>query len=528
MSYVYRFFDRTSGAHFYTQSRDERNQVIATMPTLRYEGVGFGNPTAILETAPVGVWRFYRLDNGTHFYTASEAERDALIGGMGGTYRYEGMGFTAAATATATSPQAVYRFYDAARGVHFYTANEAEREYVGRNMGNYAYEGVAFHTQAPPAPPSTAGAEGAFDAAWYLSAYGDVRDAVNAGAMTALEHYRTYGRAEGRLPAAPPELAGDDTRNGVSSAPGFGDTVNGGAGNDVMEGGEGDDFLFGETGNDVLSGAQADDLNGGDGDDDYFVTAPSVRVVEGAGGGTDTVWVSTTGYAIPANVEYLRLNPLNSWVTPDTRVTLTGGAGADWIGQAPVVITGTQLPQWVGVWGGAGNDTLNGGGGGATVYGEEGDDHLAANLWIGYRLANTLQSGDDTLDGGAGDDTIMAGSGNDRLTGGTGRDRFVFDLATPTATNYWTGESWVALQGTSRITDFTPGEDSIAFLGSVLTAQQIADRFTDAESLPGLPGGAVASFTGADFTAPTSTIAFTVRLDGIGRAQLSASSFAVS
>jgi hypothetical protein len=44
-----------------------------------------------------------------------------------------------------------------------------------------------------------------FDADWYLAVYPDIAEAVEAGRFaSAWAHYKDFGRAEGRLPMAPP------------------------------------------------------------------------------------------------------------------------------------------------------------------------------------------------------------------------------------------------------------------------------------------------------------------------------------
>jgi len=94
------------------------------------------------------------------------------------------------------------------------------------------------------------------------------------------------------------------------------------------------------------------------------------------------------------------------------------------------------------VFGKAGDDTVNIGGGNDVIDGGVGDDILK-----GEAGKDMLEggSGDDILDGGSGDDTLSGGEdddiliggvgndeltgggGTDQLTGGMGADRFVFD-----------------------------------------------------------------------------------------------------
>ena len=73
------------------------------------------------------------------------------------------------------------------------------------------------------------------------------------------------------------------------------------------------------------------------------------------------------------------------------------------------------------LFGGAGNDTLTGGGNKDLLSGDDGNDKL-----VGGGGNDELSGGDgnDNLDGGAGNDTLGGGLGNDVLVGGIGNDIF--------------------------------------------------------------------------------------------------------
>ncbi|MHC5541535.1 calcium-binding protein, partial [Singulisphaera rosea] len=117
-------------------------------------------------------------------------------------------------------------------------------------------------------------------------------------------------------------------------------------------------------------------------------------------------------YTMPASVEVFRI---------------AGRQGDD---RVKVDSTFTQRME---IDGGAGNDTLIGGGGLNTMWGDEGDD-----LLIGGKATNELHGGDgkDTLLGGAGadalfgeteDDILVGGGGSDFLYGGDGNDFIIGD-----------------------------------------------------------------------------------------------------
>jgi Ca2+-binding RTX toxin-like protein len=148
------------------------------------------------------------------------------------------------------------------------------------------------------------------------------------------------------------------------------ETIDAGAGNDVIVAGDGNDRLLGGNGDDILSGGLGQDtMLGGLGDDIYIVDDVGDVVTEGASEGTDTVTSSNVS------------------------INFTGSA---WDNLDNIVLFGTQ--------------NLN-----AT----------------GNILANSItgNAGNNTLDGGAGNDTLIGGAGADMLTGGADSDVFILSTA---------------------------------------------------------------------------------------------------
>ncbi len=101
----------------------------------------------------------------------------------------------------------------------------------------------------------------------------------------------------------------------------------------------------------------------------------------------------------------------------DIPVTLTGGAGSDFLeaGTASATLNGGAGNDQL--WGGPGNDTLNGGGG---------DDILIGDQSTLGALPSSPPSDTDTLNGGDGNDTLYPSSGPNQVSGGAGIDQVVY------------------------------------------------------------------------------------------------------
>jgi subtilisin-like proprotein convertase family protein len=139
---VYRFYNTTTGTHFYTASEDER-QAVAQFPGFNIEGVAF---YAFASNGPgrSAVYRFFDTATGTHFYTVSEAERDGIIARVP-SYHYEGVVYYANVSPVAGS-SAVFRFFNTLTGTHFYTASQVERDTVIATARYFTYEGIVYYT----------------------------------------------------------------------------------------------------------------------------------------------------------------------------------------------------------------------------------------------------------------------------------------------------------------------------------------------------------------------------------------------
>ena len=104
-----------------------------------------GSSANVADLAPV--YRFWSDKLGTHFYTISEAEKDALIRDYPDTWTFEGIVFYAYPPERApVGSKPVYHFWSANLNRHFYTINEAERQkLIDEYSQTWTAEGVAWY-----------------------------------------------------------------------------------------------------------------------------------------------------------------------------------------------------------------------------------------------------------------------------------------------------------------------------------------------------------------------------------------------
>jgi len=297
---VYRFYNTQTSAHFFTSSLSERTTIFETLPNFNYEGIAWTVDETDLSASDN--YRFYNNNSGAHFYTASASEAQSVRDNLSNFTYEEGAGFPVSRSSLGLQSHPVYRFYRYDTDSHFYTASSAERDHIINELPtHYAYEGIGWYTAAEATPAEQAADQEdieqiyAFDENWYLTAYPDVAAAVAAGLTTAEAHFQNFGILEGRLGTDRASLQGDDSITESNSL----------VSEEIANGGSGDDYInvetirtFGETGNDTLRGSG--ELVGGPGDDVYF----GQNVTETADGGFDMVHLGGSEYS-PFPVIYL-------------------------------------------------------------------------------------------------------------------------------------------------------------------------------------------------------------------------------
>jgi Ca2+-binding RTX toxin-like protein len=205
---------------------------------------------------------------------------------------------------------------------------------------------------------------------------------------------------------------GDDSDDDTMTGGEGNDTVVGMADDDSLSGGNGDDLLFGDyIGEDVLNY-----FRGGLVSDDTVWTLWDGQDVISGGNGNDDIW---GGFG---------------------NDTIDGDAGADWIQgdygdeTRKFVYIGDSNPPAPSsddlldfgaegnddlIYGGTGNDTIDGNQGDDWIDGEQDDDSLFGSDGDDTLIGGT---GRDFIDGGSDDDSILGGDGNDTVYGDDGAD----------------------------------------------------------------------------------------------------------
>jgi serralysin len=188
---------------------------------------------------------------------------------------------------------------------------------------------------------------------------------------------------------------------------GFGQTLIGNEGNNVITGTFGNDFFNGGSGRDTLIGGFGNDLyNAVDGD---------ITIIENSGGGIDTVQTAAASYILAANVENLVGNGSGQFLTGNLLANvITSSSGADTLagGAGDDVYLSVNSTDSVFENANEGVDTVH------TALSSYGLTAHVENLigtgsgqsLSGNSLANSITgtTGSDTLAGGLGDDTYVA------------------------------------------------------------------------------------------------------------------------
>jgi hypothetical protein len=145
---VYRFWSPVANRHFYTISDEERDGLIANYAYFwTYEGPVYSACATEYHAGLAPVYRFWSPVSGSHFYTINEAEKDWIIAKYPHVWTFEGVAFYAYPEGQAPAGTApVHRFWKESDNTHFFTMNEAEKDWIISEWSHvYTYEAIAFY-----------------------------------------------------------------------------------------------------------------------------------------------------------------------------------------------------------------------------------------------------------------------------------------------------------------------------------------------------------------------------------------------
>ena len=129
----------------------------------RHEGVLLHQDRVSRDGKEESVWRLFNQRTGKHLFGSSNYEKDFLTGLSSPAWIYEGIAYDS--SGEVGSP--LYRFFDAINSVHFYTANDTEKDILinGPDYAHFLYEGRAFNVF----PVDTPGQHGLVDVVRYFN-----------------------------------------------------------------------------------------------------------------------------------------------------------------------------------------------------------------------------------------------------------------------------------------------------------------------------------------------------------------------
>ena len=138
---IFNFFDESGEAG--TGKIERVNNIIDTQDIVDFFANSAREQLKDEDFGEHTIYRFYDANSGVHFYTSDKNERNYVYNRLD-NYTYEGASYTGSDPTAETESFAVYRFYNRDSGTHLYTTDENEKNTVRQELDNYNYEGEAF------------------------------------------------------------------------------------------------------------------------------------------------------------------------------------------------------------------------------------------------------------------------------------------------------------------------------------------------------------------------------------------------
>ena len=146
-------FSRTDmNTYFHTTSEVEKNAIVEQLSNFVYQGESFysahNSITGNVLTGAKPVYRFFNRSTGAHLYTISQVERDFVSDNLN-NYNFEGVAYYAYDSPQPDTTE-LYRLYHLGDDFHLYTTSISERDALLDNeplFRNEGEKGVAFYVQ---------------------------------------------------------------------------------------------------------------------------------------------------------------------------------------------------------------------------------------------------------------------------------------------------------------------------------------------------------------------------------------------
>jgi len=148
LSDVYRFWSPKTGKHFYTIDKTEKEKLLTECSAVwTYEGAVFAAFRDDSDPATRPVYRFWSDQLCGHLYMMDEQEKNRLINEQRDGWIFEGVAFYAYPSGLQPAWACpVYRFWCRSKSTHFYTATESEKDHLIVNYPKvWTYEGIAWY-----------------------------------------------------------------------------------------------------------------------------------------------------------------------------------------------------------------------------------------------------------------------------------------------------------------------------------------------------------------------------------------------
>ncbi len=149
---VYRFWAPELGSHFYTTSAAEKQAMMNEYSYVwAFEGIACFALADGSDPNAVPVYRLWSPVYSSHFYTTNKTEKDWLLCVYPTIWKYEEIAFYAYPEGRQPAEsRPMYRFWSGVLNAHFYTVSKSERDNLLRNYsGVWMPEGVAWYAFPP-------------------------------------------------------------------------------------------------------------------------------------------------------------------------------------------------------------------------------------------------------------------------------------------------------------------------------------------------------------------------------------------